>query len=94
MDAALSVEEKEDSEGELVTKVDLVVIDIYTKMDDHYRFPAMSRSALATVLPKDSNRVTEASLTLVNASTTILMIPMRIVKEITVDGGTWWVSLV
>jgi hypothetical protein len=92
MDAALSVEEVEGSEGELTAKTDLAAIDIYTQVGDHYRFPAMSKSALEVVLPKGSNRKSDQPLTLVNASTTILMIPLRICAKILVDGEEWWVS--
>lgn len=87
MDIALSVEEKD---GKLSPKSDLVDLDIFTHEGDHYHFSAMSKSALEKTLPKGSNRRLDGSLTLVNASTAILMIPMRIIKKITVEKEVWW----
>ena len=76
---------------EVFPRGDLAPVEIYTLNGDHYAFPAMSKSALQTVIPKGSNQKKDAPLTLVNASTSILMIPMRIVKKILVDGEEWWV---
>jgi hypothetical protein len=90
MDAALSVDANED--GELSAKEDLATVEVTTINGDFYSFPAMSKSALEMVLPKGSNRQSDAPLTLVNASTTILMIPLRICKTVFVDKELWWAS--
>ncbi len=89
-EAAVSVEL--DEAGSLSAAKDLASVTIRTHGGDEYAFPAMSKSALGTVLPKGSNRLSEQPLTLVNASTTILMIPLRICKVILVDGEEWWAS--
>lgn len=90
MDAALSVDAND--KGEISPKEDLVDVTIRTLDGDSYSFPAMSKSSLEMVLPKGSNRKSNESLTLVNASTAILMIPMRICRVIYVNGEEWWAS--
>ena len=90
MDVALSVDA--DDQGGLSLREDLANVVIYTINGDMYVFPAMSKSALESVLPTGSNRLSDQSLTLVNASTTILMVPLRICKRVIVGEEDWWIS--
>lgn len=72
-------------------KVRLATIEVATHHGDVYRLPAMDVAALESLLPKDGVLPDgTTSLSLVNASMAILLIPFRIVKTVSVDGEVWW----
>lgn len=73
-------------------KTDLCKVEIQTKLGDKYTFPAMDKKALAMVIPKGSNSapVGTPTLTMVNASFSVLSVPFQIVAKVEVDGEPWW----
>ena len=73
-------------------KTDLCTVSIRTTLGDEYTFPAMDRQALGKVLPQGSNKMpaNTPTLAMVNASMSVLSVPLRIIETIYVDGETWW----
>lgn len=69
----------------------MVDVVVTTKTGARYAFPDMPSAELERVLP-ESGRVldTQPSLTMVNASISVLAIPFRIIKTIEVGGKTLW----
>lgn len=73
------------------SKVTLVTVGIDTKLGAHYEFPDVDSRELRKVLP-ESGRMPEGqpTLSLINASMSILSVLFRIIKRITVDGKEVW----
>ncbi len=72
----------------------LVSVEVETKNGDCYRFPGMDGEALKSVLPKGKHEepsVSQPTLSMVNASFSVLSVPYRIIKTIKVNGDEWWV---
>jgi len=71
----------------------LISVEVMTKNEDYYHFPAMDGDAIKTVLPKGKHEepgVDQLTLSLVNASYSVLSIPFKIIKTIKVNGDVWW----
>jgi hypothetical protein len=77
-----------------------VTVGIETSLGAHYLFPDMDMAVLSQLLPKFSDRrPPNESFTLVNASTAVLILPVRVIKKVTVstmyESGSkitedWW----
>jgi hypothetical protein len=76
-------------------KTDLCTVTIQTKFGDQYTFPAMDKNALGKVIPKGSSSVPPGTptLTMVNASYSVLSVPFLIVAAVRVNGEPWWACL-
>jgi hypothetical protein len=75
------------------TSSSLISVEVVTKNGDHYCFPAMDSEAVKGILPRSKHEepsVSQPTLSLVNASYSVLSIPFRIIKTIMVDGNVWW----
>jgi hypothetical protein len=73
-------------------KVVLASVEVVTHHGDVYKMPAMDVVELGRVVPRGSSSIPEGttSLSLVNASIAVLIVPFRIMKTILVDGEVWW----
>jgi len=65
-------------------------VEIETLVGDLYRFPAMDKQALRTVVKEGSDVPTYPTLTLANISFSVLSVPFPIIKQIIVDGEVWF----
>ena len=74
-------------------KPELGTVSVQTKLGDTYMFPAMDKKALEKVVPRGSNRLPSGTptLTMVNASLSVLSISFQVVEKILVDEEEWWV---
>jgi HD-like signal output (HDOD) protein len=68
---------------------DLVVVIINTRLKETYRFPDMTRREIERVIAEDWALPT-GTLTLVNISQACLVLPIRIIAEVFVDGVKKW----
>ncbi len=72
---------------------DLVTVTVTTREGAIYSFPDMSRSSLKKVLPETGRKPTnQPALMLVNASTAVLSVPIRIVRRVSVGDDVLWES--
>ena len=71
--------------------IELVTVNITTKLNARYEFPDVDLAQVKSVIP-ESGRIPEGqpTLALVNASIAVLSIPLNIVQTITVGSDTLW----
>ena len=68
----------------------LVTAEIETKVGDRYVFPAVEAGQVMQALPTEETVVSAPTITLANASISVLSVPVRIVKNVLVDGKVVW----
>lgn len=84
-----------DPEGVALSLEGTSILRIVTSMDAVYTFPDINAEEVKRVLP-ESGRIpaNQPSLMLLNASLATLLVPFRIVKEVTIDEELVWASRV
>jgi hypothetical protein len=70
---------------------ELVVVTIVTRLGETYRFPDMTREAIERAIDEDWSLT--GSLTLTNISHACLVIPIRIIDSVLINGEKKWSGL-
>jgi len=71
-----------------VPPIDLVTVTIETTLGARYEFPDMSRRIVEGLITDELALL--GNLTLVNVSQAVLVIPLRIVKVLAINGEVKW----